>query len=408
MRALAEIAFRLLTSGKRYKLGLTGWISVTGIILGVACLSVSMAVMSGFVETLQKSLSDVTGDVQVFKLRTVVGPADEFNQKIAKMVPDLVAQGRFLSVEGVLAHQGRVHGAFLQGLEPAQIGKILNLSGRVKVGELKLEDGPIPKVLIGKGLAEVFGLKPGDKFRLLVPLPSEFDPHEFRRKVGQFEVAGVMELGKYEYDERMIIMPLTSLQKLADVGDKDSGLILKLKDSNRARKVSNDLNHDLGVGFRARDWRDINENIFEAVELERVIVFFVIMVIVVASAFNVATSLYVSVIQRYPEIGILKAMGVSSRKMVFVLCAQGFFMGLFGCGAGLTLGLALGYFFEWAEVHLGILPQSVYRIAHIELSFRLADTVTIVVVTLFICVIATLAPARRGARLSPVEGLRYE
>lgn len=408
MRVLAEIAFRLLTSGKKWRLGLTGWISITGIILGVAFLTVSMAVMSGFTETLQKSLSDVSGDVQIFKLRPNLEGAENLPARVAKKVPELVASARFLSAEGMLAHQGRVHGVFLQGINPADLNRVLDLSTRVRSGDLKMAADEVPRVLIGKGVAEFFNLKAGDQFRLLVPLASDYDPHEFRRKVGTFQVAGIMELGKYEYDERMIIMPMESLQKLADVGDKDSGLILKLKDRKKAREVSYRLSEELGVGYRVRDWRDINENIFDAVELERVIVFFVILVIVIASSFNVATSLYVNVIQRYPEIAILKAMGVSTRKMVFILCAQGFFLGLFGCLIGLFLGFLLGLGFEWAEVHLGILPASVYRIAYVEVSFEWRDFLSLTLITLLICVIATLAPARQGAKLSPVEGLRYE
>lgn len=405
---LLQIAFRLLTSGRAWRLGVTGWISLIGIVLGVAFLAVSMSVMSGFEETLQRSLSDATGDLQIFRLRQTSVSTSDFKKQIEEWTPELVASARFLSAEGVLAHKGRVHGAFLQGIDPEDLNKVLHLKGRIQSGDLGFYDGEVPRTLIGRGVADLFGLRPGDKFKLLVPLPSEYDPHEFRRKLGTYEVAGILELGKYEYDERMIIMPIAALQRLADVGDRESGLILRLKDRGKAREVSYRLSENLGVGYRVRDWRDINENIFEAVELERVIVFFVILVIVIASSFNVATALYVSVIQRYPELGILKAMGVSPRMMIVVLCAQGFFLGLFGCLIGLGLGFLFGMAFEWAETHLGILPASVYKIAHIEVVFRPQDVFMIVLVTLVICVVATLAPARQGAKLSPIEGLRYE
>lgn len=407
-RILFEIAFRLLSKGNSLQMGLTGWISMLGIVLGVACLAVSMGVMSGFEETLKNSLSDASGDVQIFRLRQATATSEDFQQKILNMVPEAQASVRFLSVEGVLAHQGRVRGVFMQGLDSENAWKVLELKKRVVAGALDLSEDGHPGALIGKAVASFFSLKPGDTFRLLVPLPSEFDPHEFRRKVATFKVAGVLELGKYEYDERMVIVPLKALQKLADVGDKDSGLILRLQDRSQARPVSVRLSENLGVGHRVRDWRDINENIFDAVELERLVIFFVILIIVIASSFNVATSLYVNVVQRYADIAVLKAIGMSARGMVQVLCAQGFLMGLIGSLFGLLLGVILGAVFEWAEVHLGILPASVYRIAYIEVYFRARDMLAIVFVTLVICTVATLAPARRGARLSPVEGLRYE
>lgn len=412
MPALLEIAYRLLKRGRGFGLDLTGWISLAGLVMGVACLVVSMAVMSGFEKTLRESLSDVTGHVQIFRYRIGNEPPEKLKERVQKIVPETKAMTRFLSVEGVLAHKGRIQGVFMQGLDEGEAWKVLNLERRLLDGELAIrgasKESPNARVLIGKGVAETFGLKPGDTFRLLVPLPSEFDPQEFKRKIGVFEVAGVVELGKFEYDQRMIMMPIKDLQKLADVGSRDSGFILRVEDGLKARAASFRLSEQLGPGFRVRDWRDINENMFDAVEIEKLVVFFVILVIVVAASFNVATSLYVNVVQRYPEIGILKALGVSPRQMVGVLCLQGVALGIIGCTAGLGLGVVLGYFFEWAQTNLGLLPASVYKISYIELDFRPQDILAILGVTLVICVLATLAPARQGAKLSPVEGLRYE
>lgn len=407
--ALLEIAYRLLRRGRRLGLDLTGWISLAGLILGVASLSVSMAAISGFEKTLRQSLSDVSGHVQIFKFRVNSEDSESLTERVKKLTPELKSSTRFLSVEGVLAHSGRIQGVFMQGLDPQSAWQVLNLKKRLISGELSLDNkGEYPKVMIGKGVAETFGLKPGDTFRLLVPLPSEFDPQEFKRKLGVFQVAGVLELGKYEYDQRMVLMPLSNLQNLADVGDRDSGLILNVGDEALARDVSFRLGEQLGTGFRVRDWRDINENLLEAVEIEKVVIFFVILLIVVAAAFNVATSLYVNVVQRYPEIGILKALGVSPREMTFILCLQGLVLGVIGCVCGLGAGVLLGYAFEWAQFNLGLLPPSVYKVSHIAVDFRWQDSVLVSAVTLVICGLATLAPARQGSKLSPVEGLRYE
>ena len=136
--------------------------------------------------------------------------------------------------------------------------------------------------------------------------------------------------------------------------------------------------------------------------------FFVILTIVVASSFNVATSLYVHIVPRYPEIAVLKSIGISPRKMLVLLSMQGLILGAAGCVGGILTGIVLGYIFEWAQVHLGIVPQEIYRIGHINLSFRFLDLIMVSVTTLFICLVATLAPALKGARQSPVEGLRYE
>jgi lipoprotein-releasing system permease protein len=201
---------------------------------------------------------------------------------------------------------------------------------------------------------------------------------------------------------------LPELQKWAEVGDHVSGFLLKLDDFSKSREVARELSRDLGLGYRVRDWHDVNENIFEAVKLEKLVIFCVILIIVMASAANVATSLYVSVIRKFPEISVLKAMGINSRQMQWILSTQGLLLGFVGLFFGLISGFGLGKFFEWGQLNLGLLPASVYRIGIIELNYKVSDLLLISAVTLLVCGLATLLPARKGARLLPTEGMRFE
>jgi lipoprotein-releasing system permease protein len=239
-------------------------------------------------------------------------------------------------------------------------------------------------------------------------LKNDLDPSQFRRKLGSFKVSGILDLGKHEYNQRMILTSLPATQSLAEIGNRYSGLLLKFQDINRAREISTFLGRELGLGFSVRDWREANENLFEAVGLERIIVFFVIMIIVVAAAFNVASTLYINVITRYSQIGLLKSLGVSRRGILQIFSLQGVLIGALGIVGGLLLGALLCVGASWAESYYSILPGSIYKLDHIDLSIRPLDVMVIAVVTLIICFLATLAPAYRGSRLSPVEGIKNE
>lgn len=409
MKNLIELSFRLLRGRGLSSLGLTGWISLAGLVLGVASLVVSMAAVSGFERTLQRSVSDITGHLQVLKIQGAREEGDDLRDKIRELEPDFVAATRVLWVEAVAAHKGQITGALLQGVDPDRMQEVLSLKNRVREGSFELgEKDGVPLALVGKGLARKFDLKVGDEFRVVVPLVSELDPNSFRRKVGVFRVQAVLDLGKYEFDERLIMAALPAVQRVADVGNRFSGLLVRLNDFEKARSSSERLSLALGSGFRVRDWRELNENIFEAVRIERIVIFFVILIIILAAAFNVSSSLYISVVQRYPEIGILKAMGMRPRDLIRVFSAQGLLLGLAGCAGGLLLGGLLCVLFTYGQRAFGLLPGSVYKLDHIDLVLRFWDLVAIIVATLLLCGLATLAPARQGARLTAVEGLRYE
>lgn len=399
-----ELAFRMLKGRGSILLSFSGWISLVGLVLGVACLVISMAVMSGFERTLRTNLSDVSGDLQIF-----FTPRSGFDveSRYLEEVPGHRAHSGFLTTEGVFAFDGRIRGALLQGMDHRQLPELLRISKRLIAGRLPDPENP-KEILIGKGIAHDMGVKPGDDVHLVVLIGGDLDAGKFRRKMGEFRVAGVLDLGKYEFDQRMIFLPLTELQVLLEVSDKLSGYIIRLDTPDRALEVAPALAETLGPGHRVRTWKDLNENIFEAVVIEKIIVFFVILIIVFAACFNVMSSLLVSVYQRFHDIALLKALGFQRQAILKLFQIQGFLIGFLGSSVGLLVGVLGALAFEWAQREFGLVPGSVYKLDSITVRFRWEDIVTVMLATNLIAIAATWLPARKGADLPPVEGLRYE
>ncbi|GIL17722.1 MAG: transporter [Oligoflexia bacterium] len=402
------IASRLLSSSQRKILTLTGWVSLLGLVLGVGSLVVSMAVISGFESTLKKSVADVAGHVNILKFSNEQITWQDLVEKIKKS-DDLVEDGvPFISIEGVMAHKGKLSGVMMQGLDPASIQKVLNLSTRLVKGQFQIQGGEEPQALIGKGIAQHFGVNIGDQIRIVVPIASELEVNQFRRRLVKLKVAGILDLGKFEYDQRMIFTNIETVQQVSEIGAQYTGILLKLKDIDQARAFIPRLEKTLGNGYRIRDWKSVNEPLFEAVKIERVVIFFVIFVIILAASFNVASSLYINVVQRFSEIAILKSFGLSSKQLVRMLSLQSLVLGGIGCGLGVGVGVLLCFGFSWLQTEFGIIPGSVYKVDHIDIEIRFLDVFIIIVTTLLICYLASLAPAKKGARMTTVEGLRYE
>lgn len=408
MKAEAWIAWRLLFSRKSL-FGGSAPLSMVGLVLGVASLIASMAVVSGFEKTLRDSMSNVTGHVTVVHRSRKPEPPAEFVQRLQALEPGLAAATPFLRVEALLAHEGHIQGVLLQGVDRATRDGVLDLRSRLQAGDLSLEpENGVPAALIGKGLAARHGLKPGDRLRVIAPVSEGLDPEKFGRRLGEFVVRGVLDLGKFDWNERFLLTDLAPLQELAGVGDRYLGLLLRFGDAEEARAAGFRLSQALGASYAVADWREMNENMFEAIRLERVVIFFVVYIIVIVAAFNIASTLFVNVIRRTDEIALLKALGMSRRSLLRVFSVQGFFFGLIGLVVGSVVGALLCAGFLYLQSHYQIMAGSVYRVEGIGVSLRWTDAAAVAVATLGICFLAALAPAWRGSRLSPVEGLRHE
>jgi len=403
------LAWKMLFS-RRALFGGSAPLALGGLILGVACLFVSMAVMSGFESTLREAMADVTGHVRVVKTSRPVDPWTELEQKIRSSEPTFISSTRFTTVEAVFASRGLISGVMIQGVDVDRFDQVLNLKSRLVSGEVKLAAGEGDQkalAMIGRGLADRLQLKPGDLFRVVIPISDGYDPGNFRRRVGEFQISGILDLGKYDWNERFIITDLKSTQNLAEIGDRYTGLILKFQDAEESRRAGFRLNSTLGPDYWIRDWRDSNENLFDAINIERPVIFFVVFIIVMVAAFNVSSTLYINVVQRYGEISLLKSLGLQSGNVMKIFSVQGLIIGSIGVIFGTFLGLILCWFFSWGQGHLGLIPGSVYKIDNIQVEIRWIDFFAISFSTLAVCFVATLAPALRGARLSPVEGLKY-
>lgn len=387
---------------------LTAWLSVIGMALAVACLVVTMAVVSGYISTLQRSVQDAFGHLIVMKRG--MGNGDEIVKEIKPLVPDLVGTTPFLMVEAIVAREGQLSGVIFEGMDPNTLDEVLNIHRRLSRGRFDLGTGDeeLPPALIGKGVAEKFHLKVGDTMKAVIPLSSEFDRSAFRPKLGHFKVAGVLDFGRYDFDSRYIVVHLKTAQKFAELENRVTGVRLKLRDSMRAGAVAKKISEHFGYRYWTRDWVEVNKNLFEAAHLEKTVIFFVLLILVIAASFNVTSTMFVSVMRRYPDISILRTLGSRRRLVRALFIAQGLIVGWVGAGLGVVLGLALCYGFEKAESAFGLIPSHVYKLDRIQVDIRGLDLVWILLASSLICLLATLVPAAQGSRVEPVQGLRYE
>lgn len=406
MKSWMWFALRTLSSGQK-KAGIASWFSFIGLILGVASMTVAMAVVSGFETTLKNAIIDVKGHLVIFKQGKNVEDPAKFESKLKAIVPDITASVPFVMVEAVAAHKGRIQGVMIQGVDTQKALQHLGIRKRLIAGSFnfpKSEEGM--GVVVGKGFARNFNLKVGDVFRLVLPTANELNPVDFKRKMGKFLVTGIVDLGKHQYNERYLITDLKIAQDFAMLGDKYLGLMVKIKDSEKARAYGLQLSSELGSRYWVQDWED--DNLFEAVKIEKPILFIVLLIMVIVAALNISSTLFINVVQRYSDIGVLKAMGATHQWIRKVFYSQGALIGVIGNVLGFLLGLVFCGMFSLLQKSLGVIDGSVYNVDSISIQIRFLDTFFIFFFTTTICFLSTLAPAWRGSKLKSVEGLRYE
>ena len=396
------LAYRLLFS-RQVMFGGSAPLSFLGLILGVAALVASMAVMSGYVETLKSAMTDITSDLQVVKQGRLVEDWPKFSENLKKAEPRVVAMMRFGYAQAVLARKGRVSEVLFQCVDAAEINNVLKIDKRVKSGKLEISPEAVG---IGIGLAKKFNITVGEKIYLVVPLATPFDTSGFKRKSKEFTVSAILDFGKNDWNERLVLGDLKSLQELTDIGDRFTGAFIRLDDHDAAIGVAKNLMQKLGPDFSVMTWYDVNRNMFEAVVIERVVIFLVVLLIIIIAAFNISSTLYVFIRQKYADIAILKTLGLSQKSIRFIFLSQGLIVGTLGTVIGVILGYDLCFGFMYLQDHYALISGSVYKLDKIYTEVRFIDIFVICITTQFICLVATYFPAFKGSQLEVIEGLK--
>ena len=383
------------------------FLSLAGLILSVSCLAVTMTVMSSYEATLRQTLVEYSGHLIVLK-RKEAERADSIFKKIKPFIFGSYSYTPFTSVEALALSKGSLSGVLVEGVDVETVDRVLNLKARLTEGQfLKEPDSAV----IGLDLAERLGLKTGSSFSLAVPqfVEAKKDRTPPLPKLKTFSVAGVVDMGRYDYNSRYVGVSLVDAQKLMRLSNKVMGFKLRFKKESSVLKSSRELRKNLSSSFWVRDYRSISKNLFSAIEMEKTIIFFVLLVLVIAAGFNVSNQLMIDVLKRFKEIGILKTMGAGPSLIARLFICQCLMVSLIGVFLGCFLGVFVSYSLTALyDVWGALAPSDIYKLNKIQLDFRWRDFFMIFLFSLVICLIGAWIPIKKAFSLSPKEGLSYE
>ena len=386
--------------------------SMLGIGLGVAALIVVLSVMNGFQTELRATILGVVSHVQVVGLG---GRLDDWGSVAegARKNRRVIASAPYVMAEGLLSHGRPVHGAIVRGILPEQEETVADIGKHMREGGLDtLEPGEY-RVVLGTDLARSIGADVGDRVMLIAP-QGQVTPAGILPRLRQFTVTGIFELKNYQYDSSLALVHLQDAQKLFRFSEAVSGVRLKLDDLFAAPQVAAELSETLQADVYVTDWTRSNANFFRAVQIEKRVMFIILLLIVAVAAFNIVSTLVMAVTDKRADIAILRTLGAAPGDIMKIFIIQGALIGVIGTVAGLALGLVVAFNIDIIvpaiESALGFkfLAPDVYYISDLPSEVQATDVTVIAVTAFVLTLLATLYPSLKAARTNPAEALRYE
>lgn len=385
-------------------------ISVLGVTLGVMVLIIVISVMTGFDHDLREKILGLNPHIVV----TSIGPMRAWEQKAALIEkrPHMAGVSPFISSPVLAKFAGRAFAPTLWGVDPAREKRTVNLGrfvvdGKEGAGKLCL-DGE--SAVIGIEMARRNGIVLGDK--LLIYSPKNLEERKVAYLPAELIVTGIFDSGMYEYDAHLVFTSLETAQDLLGLENLVQGLGVMTDNLERVVEVQKDLNAVLIPPIHARTWMEMNRTHFSAVAVEKNLMFFLLIFIIIVAAFGITSNLITITVQKRREIGILKALGATPRNILSVFLIQGIIVGIIGTILGLASGLTVLYyrndFLEFLRVRTGfeIFPSEIYQFTQLPSQTSVTDLVIICGSALVICTLAGLFPAWRAARLQPAAAIR--
>jgi lipoprotein-releasing system permease protein len=387
-------------------------VSMLGIALGVAALIIVLSVMNGFQKDVRDRMLSVIAHVEVQDASGAALPDWRAVAAEARNDPQVVGAAPFIAAQALVARGEDMRGALVRGISPADEAQVTPLAARLaNTTFARLVPGEFA-VVLGAELARALGVREGDKITIVAP-GGQVTPAGVVPRLKQFTVAGTFDAGHYEYDSALALIHLDDAARLFRL-EGPSGVQLKLRDLDHARDVAHALSGRLGPQLLVRDWTRTNRNWFDAVQIEKRLMFIILTLIVAVAAFNLVSTLVMTVTDKQSDIAILRTLGASPRSIMGIFMVQGALAGVIGTLAGALLGLLVAYNIDVIvpaierALSISFLPSSIYLISRMPSDPQAGDVVPIVVISLLLAFVATLYPSWRASRVRPAEALRYE
>ncbi len=387
-------------------------VSMLGIALGVAALIIVLSVMNGFQKEVRDRMLGVVSHIEIYAPSGAALPDLARTLREVRAHPQVLGAAPFIATQALLARGEDMKGTVVRGIDPALEGAVTDLAGGLKSSALtRLLPGEFGVVLGGE-LARSLGVRQGDKVTLVAP-SGQVTPAGVVPRLKQMTVVGTFDSGHYEYDSALALLHVDDAARIFRL-EGASGVRVKLKDLHQARAVGAELSRSLTGDLVVRDWTLQNRSWFAAVQVEKRMMFIILTLIVAVAAFNLVSTLVMTVTDKRADIAILRTLGASPRSIMGIFVVQGAMVGVIGTLAGLALGLGIAYNIDVIVpaleqlFHASFLPKDIYLISRMPSEPQQADILPIALISLVLAFLATLYPSWRASQVNPAEALRYE
>ncbi len=385
-------------------------ISMAGIALGVAALIVVLSVMNGFQKEVRDRMLSVLSHIEITSPNGL-SDWEPIADTLAKQA-HVLGVAPMVSSQGLLSRAESMRGVVLRGVDPALEGRVSDLPKQLIVGSISdLKPGQFG-VVLGTQLAGTLGIRVGDRVNLLVP-EGDLTPAGMMPRMRALQVVGMVDSGHYEYDSTLAVMHWKDAAALLRMTDP-TGLRVKVDDMQKAPEIAVRLAQVVPQARWVSDWSRSNRNWFAAVQTEKKMMFIILTLIIAVAAFNLVSTLVMTVTDKQADIAILRTMGASAGLVQRIFLVQGLAIGLLGSllgvGFGLLIALNIDVIVPFIETlfRVQFLPRDIYFISQLPSDVRLDDVLKVGIMAFVLSILATIYPSRRAAQVKPAEALRYE
>ncbi|RKY85573.1 hypothetical protein DRQ09_07095 [candidate division KSB1 bacterium] len=405
------IAKKYLTKKKKTGfINIITYFSITGLTIGIAALIITLSILNGFEKEVKDKIISFQSHIRLGTFHNEgFGEYEDILQKI-KSIPGVTGVSPFVEREAMIRFKNIDEGIVLRGIDENLVKNVLDINKKIIKGKFSLkpekrELNRPAEIILGKDLIEKLGANISDTVFVVSPFGKKLNLLGMP-SVKQFVISGIFDTGLYEFDNSFVYVPLKTSQRLMKMENEITGVEIRVKNIDDSYNIASEINETLGYPFLAQTWKEMYNTLFAWMKTQKLPILIVFGMIVVVGAFNLVSTLIMLVLEKKKDIGILKSIGASSGSIMKIFFLEGTFIGTIS----VILGSSIAYFLCWMQktYKLFSLNKDVYYIEAIPVSMSIYNFIFISGVAFILCLVATLYPSWKAAKLLPAEAVRFE